>query len=84
MSPAIISSVVIQGTAEGEDKKATVILPSDQKSKAIGKSGINIRLASMLTGYAIELQEQEGAVTSESGEIEEEKEGLDSLEALFK
>jgi len=84
MSPAIISSVVIQETAEGEDKKATVILPSDQKSKAIGKSGINIRLASMLTGYAIELQEQEGAVTSESGEIEEEKEGLDSLEALFK
>lgn len=84
MSPAIISSVIIQETAEGEDKKATVILPSDQKSKAIGKSGINIRLASMLTGYAIELQEQEGAVTSESGEIEEEKEGLDSLEALFK
>ena len=84
MSPAIISSVVIETTAEGEDKKATVILPSDQKSKAIGKSGINIRLASMLTGYAIELQEQEGAVTSESGEIEEEKEGLDSLEALFK
>ena len=84
MSPAIISSVVIQETAEGEDKKATVILPADQKSKAIGKSGINIRLASMLTGYAIELQEQEGAVTSESGEIEEEKEGIDSLEALFK
>lgn len=84
MSPAIISSVVIQPTAEGADKKATVILPADQKSKAIGKSGINIRLASMLTGYAIELQEQEGAVTSESGEIEEEKEGLDSLQALFK
>ena len=84
MSPAIISSVVIEATAEGEDKKAIVILPADQKSKAIGKSGINIRLASMLTGYAIELQEQEGAVTSESGEIEEEKEGLDSLEALFK
>lgn len=84
MSPAIISSVVIQDTAEGEDKKATVILPSDQKSKAIGKSGINIRLASMLTGYAIELEEKEGAVTNETGEIEEEKEGLDSLEALFK
>ena len=84
MSPAIISSVIIQETAEGADKKATVILPADQKSKAIGKSGINIRLASMLTGYAIELQEQEGAVTSETGAIEEEKEGLDSLEALFK
>lgn len=84
MSPAIISSVVIHDTPEGADKKATVILPSDQKSKAIGRSGINIRLASMLTGYAIELEEQAGAVTSESGEIEEEKEGIDSLEALFK
>ncbi|HIC43772.1 MAG TPA: transcription termination/antitermination protein NusA [Sulfurimonas sp.] len=84
MSPAIISSVVITETAEGEDKKAKVILPGDQKSKAIGRSGINIRLASMLTGYSIELEEQEGAVTSESGEIEEEKEGIDSLEALFK
>jgi len=38
----------------------------------------------MLTGYAIELEEKEGAVTNETGEIEEEKEGLDSLEALFK
>ncbi|PHR56344.1 MAG: transcription termination/antitermination protein NusA [Arcobacter sp.] len=84
MSPAIISSVVITETPEGADKKATVILPADQKSKAIGRSGINIRLASMLTGYSIELEEQEGAVTSESGEIEEEKEGIDSLEALFK
>jgi len=84
MSPAIISSVVIEETAEGEDKKAKVILPADQKSKAIGRSGINIRLASMLTGYAIELEEQEGMATNEAGEIEEEKEGIDSLEALFK
>lgn len=51
MSPAIISSVKI------EDKKAIVNLMSEQKSKAIGKSGINIRLASMLTGYEIELNE---------------------------
>lgn len=84
MSPAIISSVIIEETAEGEEKKAKIILPSDQKSKAIGRSGINIRLASMLTGYAIELEEQEGAVTTETGEIQEEKEGIDSLEALFK
>jgi len=84
MSPAIISSVVVQETKEGEDKKATVILPGDQKSKAIGRSGINIRLASMLTGYAIELEEQEGMATNEAGEIEEEREGIDSLEALFK
>lgn len=51
MSPAIVSSVKI------DDKKAIVSLVSEQKSKAIGKSGINIRLASMLTGYEIELNE---------------------------
>jgi transcription termination/antitermination protein NusA len=80
MSPAIISAVVISG-GEGEEKKATVTLPSDQKSKAIGKSGINIRLASMLTGYTIELNEQGSSANGEAKE--EKKEGLSSLEALF-
>jgi N utilization substance protein A len=79
MSPAIISAVVVEEGENGE-KKAIVTLPSDQKSKAIGKSGINIRLTSMLTGYAIELNEQGG---SAHGEKEEKKEGLSSLEALF-
>lgn len=51
MSPAIVSSVKI------ENKKAIVSLINEQKSKAIGKSGINIRLAAMLTGYEIELNE---------------------------
>jgi len=78
MSPAIINSVIVEETESGE-KKAIVTLPSDQKSKAIGKSGINIRLASMLTGYTIELNEQ--GASSETQE--EKKEGLSSLEALF-
>ena len=51
MAPAIITSVKI------EENKAIVTLASEQKSKAIGKSGINIRLASMLTGHEIELNE---------------------------
>jgi len=88
MSPAIISSVVLEGKPddeEGGEAKAIVTLPSDQKSKAIGKSGINIRLASMLTGYAIELVEQGAkAELEESGApAEEKKEDLSSLEALF-
>ena len=86
MSPAIISSVVIEGNPEDEESeaKAIVTLPSDQKSKAIGKSGINIRLASMLTGYAIELVEQGGtAAAEEAAPHEEKKEDLSSLEALF-
>jgi len=82
MSPAIISHVEIVKNDEGENEKAIITLPADQKSKAIGKSGINIRLASMLTGMQIELVESD-SVTNEDGEIEEAKDGVDALEALF-
>ncbi|KIM09339.1 MAG: transcription elongation factor NusA [Sulfurovum sp. PC08-66] len=77
MSPAIITTVAIEGN------KAIVTLPADQKSKAIGKSGINIRLASMLTGYEIELKEIGGSTMSTSERVEEKRESVDSLEALF-
>ncbi len=79
LSPAIINSVKIEG------EKAIVTIPSDQKSRAIGKSGINIRLASMLTGYEIELVES-GTVTPASESSKEDKnpnEGMDALKALF-
>ena len=82
MSPAIISHVEIVHTEGEENDKAIITLPSDQKSKAIGKSGINIRLASMLTGMQIELVETD-ATTGEDGMIEERKDGVDALEALF-
>jgi N utilization substance protein A len=83
LSPAIIKSVKI------DDKKATVTIPSDQKSKAIGKAGVNIRLVSMLTGYEIELVEQAGtATTTDSatteGATEEKQKDLSSLASLFK
>lgn len=71
MAPAIISSVKI-----GENNKAVVSLVTEQKSKAIGKSGINIRLASMLTGHEIELNEL-GA----KGESKDEN--AKDLKALF-
>ncbi|WP_069637978.1 transcription termination factor NusA [Campylobacter pinnipediorum] len=73
MSPAIINSVTIEG------QKAIVSLVSEQKSKAIGKSGINIRLASMLTGYEIELRDL-GASSSES---QESNTMTKDLKALF-
>ena len=82
MSPAIISSVEIVKNEEGEPQKAIVTLPSDQKSKAIGKSGINVRLASMLCKVEIELNEIEGEGSSEE-QTEEVKESVDALEALF-
>jgi len=88
MSPAIINSVVIERTDnEDEQDKAIITLGSDQKSKAIGRSGINIRLASMLTGLAIELEEKEVSGSMEIGdsssETEEKKDDISSLEALF-
>jgi N utilization substance protein A len=82
MSPAIISNVEIVKNANGEAQKAIITLPADQKSKAIGKSGINIRLASMLSGLNIELVESNTA-TNENGEVQEQKDGVDALEALF-
>ncbi len=72
LSPAITTSVKIEGN------KAVVTLLSDQKSKAIGKSGFNIRLASMLTGFEIELQEKESTETTKSEEPKM------TLEDLFK
>ena len=68
---------------QSDVKKAIVTLPSDQKSKAIGKNGINIRLASMLTGYTIELNEVGGTIQMGEKAAEEKKEGISSLEALF-
>jgi N utilization substance protein A len=83
MSPAIISHVEIVKNEDGENEKAIITLPSDQKSKAIGKSGINIRLASMLTGMQIELVETDEVTNESTGEVEEAKDGVDALEALF-
>lgn len=87
LSPAIITSVKIEKYAEGNDKgKAIVTIPHDQKSKAIGKSGLNIRLASMLTKYEIELKEIGGAPVVGTTETQEAEKTTDTatLEALFK
>ena len=80
MAPAIVNNVVTTG-----DHKVKVTIASDQKAKAIGKSGINIRLASMLTGYEIELEEVEASLpkVDKDGKIEV-KEGEHLLSSLFK
>ncbi len=51
LSPAKISSIRI----DEEEKKAEVFLRPDEVSLAIGKGGMNIKLACMLTGYAIDV-----------------------------
>ena len=51
LAPATISSINL----DEENKKAEVYLQPDQVSLAIGKNGMNIKLASMLTGYTIDV-----------------------------
>ena len=51
LSPAKISSIRL----DPEEKRAEVFLHPDEVSLAIGKGGLNIRLASMLTGYTIDV-----------------------------
>jgi N utilization substance protein A len=88
LSPALINSVIIEKAKKHDEKdKAIVTISSDQKSKAIGKAGLNIRLASMLTKCTIELKEIGGSTTmsSENSSNNEEKTNdTTSLEALFK
>ncbi len=80
LSPAITQSIKV----DKEAKKAVINITSDQKAKAIGKSGINIRLASMLTGYAIELNEVAGITerTPEAGTESFETEKTTDTSAL--
>jgi len=83
LSPAITQSIKVYKEA----KKATINITGDQKAKAIGKSGINIRLASMLTGYDIELNEVDGVTERQvdTSEAETTKTtDTSALENLFK
>ena len=51
LSPAKVSSIVI----DEENKKAEVYLKQEEVSLAIGRGGLNIKLASMLTEYTIDV-----------------------------
>lgn len=51
LSPTKVARVETQG----QEKKAKVIVPEDQLSIAIGKGGQNVRLASKLTGYELDI-----------------------------
>jgi len=56
LSPAKLKTVEI----DAENKKASVLVAADQVSLAIGKNGQNVRLASKLTGFDIQLIKEGG------------------------
>jgi N utilization substance protein A len=74
LAPAKIVEVKIE-----EKNTAVVFVPSDQLSLAIGKDGRNVRLASNLTGWKIDIKTaedkvEEPASVEDSGVAKEEKE----------
>lgn len=83
LNPAKISSI----TLDERTKKANVFLSPDQVSLAIGKGGFNIRLASKLVGYDIEVYREDVEFDDSDIDLEEfadEIDGwiLDELKAI--
>jgi N utilization substance protein A len=56
LAPAKVSSVSLNT----EEKRAEVFMKPEEVSLAIGKGGMNIKLASMLTGYTIDVYRETG------------------------
>jgi transcription termination/antitermination protein NusA len=72
LSPARVREVLV----DDEGKQATVIVPDDQLSLAIGREGQNARLAARLTGWRIDIRsETEFANEEQEGGYEEEDTG---------
>jgi N utilization substance protein A len=71
LSPARVREVLV----DDESRQATVIVPDDQLSLAIGREGQNARLAARLTGWRIDIKSETEYATSdheggEDGEAE--------------
>ena len=73
LSPARVREVLV----DDEAKQATVIVPDDQLSLAIGKDGLNARLAARLTGWRVDIRSETEFAEEESemGYTEEDVSG---------
>ena len=82
LNPAKINSIKILE----DDKKAEVYLKPEEVSLAIGKGGLNIRLASQLTGYEIdvyrEMEEDDEDVNLDEFADEIESWVIDALKGI--
>jgi N utilization substance protein A len=97
LSPAKVTSMEIEMYDEvrnGKKGRVKVLLKPEEVSKAIGRGGVNIRLASELTGYEIDVQregleEEDVELTEFMDEIEDwvitefKKIGLDTARSVL-
>ena len=73
LSPAKVNSIIIKE----EEQRAEVFLHPEEVSLAIGKGGANIKLASMLTGYTIEVFRDIDEVNEEDIYLDEFRDEID-------
>ena len=80
LSPAKVSSIRL----DEDEKKAEVFLRPEEVSLAIGKNGLNIKLASMLTGYTIDVYRDTDDTYEEDIYLDDFKDEIDEwiIEAL--
>jgi len=82
LNPAKVSSIKIFE----KEKRAEVYLKPEEVSKAIGKGGINIKLASQLTGYELDVyrEVEDGEEDIDLEQFADEIEGwiIDELKAI--
>ncbi len=97
LSPANVVSVKIhpeEGRKDGKKGRVDVFLKPEEVSKAIGKGGVNIKLASQLTGYELDVQregvdDEDVELTEFSDEIENwvikefQRVGLDTAKSVL-
>jgi len=80
LSPAKVASMKIheeEGREDGKKGRVDVFLQPEEVSKAIGKNGVNIRLASQLTGFELDVQ-REGVELEDDVELTEFSDEIES------
>jgi len=79
LKPAQISSMIL----DEKNKIATVLVPDDMLSLAIGRKGQNVRLATKLTGWDIKIQASTEEMEQKASSKDEDPELADARKALF-
>ena len=73
LSPARVREVIV----DDEERQATVIVPDDQLSLAIGRDGQNARLAARLTGWRVDIKSETEFASEEQDDRDEGEEAFD-------
>jgi N utilization substance protein A len=79
LSPARVREVLV----DDDSKQATVVVPDDQLSLAIGKEGQNARLAARLTGWRVDIRSETEFAAEEADMAYEDDEASGRCSAIM-